>query len=202
MFRHSMLGIVAVVIALVAFAPSTLAAGPARFGARLTTDTFPSNAFQGKWCDDQTHASCTWVERVAYSRPTGYKAPKDGTIRKIRLIAGVPGGFRLQLARVRPGNDPGSYEMKIVRQGKYINYEGQDPSWDDPDPLKIESFVVNLTVKKGDYLAIKASKASFLRCDSGGSRILQSEPPLQVGGSYQDADDTDGCFMLLEAVYA
>ena len=201
MFRRSMLGVIGLMIAMIAFAPSTLAAGPARFGAKLTTDTFPSNAFQGKWCNDD-HDSCTWVERQAYSRPTGYKAPKDGTIRKIRLIAGVPGGFRLQLARVRAGDTPGTYETKIVRQGKYINYEGQDPSWDDPDPLKVESFTVNLTVKKGDYLAIKASKASFLRCDSGGARILQSEPPLPVGGSFQEPDQTDGCFMLLEAVYA
>ena len=36
---------------------------------------------------------------------------------------------------------------------------------------------------------------------SGGTRQLIFQPYLQVGQSYQQADDTDGCFMLIEAQY-
>jgi hypothetical protein len=200
MHRRRLAGIAGLMVALMAFAPSTLAGSPTRFGAKLTTDTFPSNAFQGQYCN-QAHEPCTWIERQAYNRPLKFKAPKDGVIGRIRLIAGTPGGFRLQLARVRAGDDPDNYEARIVRRGPYISYEGQDPTWDDPDPLKIESFQVNLTVKKGDYLAFRAAKASFLRCDSGGPKTLQFDPPIPVGGSFQQTDFTDGCWILMEAVY-
>jgi len=40
----------------------------------------------------------------------------------------------------------------------------------------IETFSVNVTVKKGDILSFRASDAGFLRCDSGGTRVLLDQP--------------------------
>jgi hypothetical protein len=55
-------------------------------------------------------------------------------------------------------------------------------------------------VVKGQFLAINAETTSMLRCNSGGTRILQYQPALPVGGALAPASDTDGCFMLLEAI--
>jgi hypothetical protein len=50
-------------------------------------------------------------------------------------------------------------------------------------------------------LAIKTSKTSTLRCDSGGDRISLYKPPLAVGGALTTATDTDGCYLMLQAQY-
>jgi hypothetical protein len=132
----------------------------------------------------------------AYGRPNGgHKSPKDGTIIKIRLIAGAPGSFRLQI--VRAHETPGGFVAKAVRNGPRIEYQGQpDPN----EPYKVEVFNVNVHVNKGDRLAIKAKKTSTLRCSSGGPNTLQFAPPLVVGEGFKDEFDTDGCWMLIEAV--
>ena len=55
---------------------SVEASAATRFGAKLTDETFPSNAGKGHECVDKT-TDCTWV----IGRPDkGYKAPKDGEI--------------------------------------------------------------------------------------------------------------------------
>jgi hypothetical protein len=42
----------------------------------------------------------------------------------------------------------------------------------------------------------------MLRCSSGGTNQLLFQPPLPVGGPFEKADDDDGCWLLLEAIYA
>jgi hypothetical protein len=55
-------------------------------------------------------------------------------------------------------------------------------------------------VKKGQSLAIRSSETSMLRCSSGGPNQLIFSPPLSLGNPFQPATDTDGCWLLLEAV--
>lgn len=166
------------------------------FGAKLNKNTQPSNSLPAHKCNETGKAQkCTRVSVDALYNLGGAKAHKDGTIRKIKLIAGGPGSFKLQLAKAKPNQE----KAKVVRSGPQIRYEGQGPVWNEP--YKIETFPVNLKVYKGEYLAIKAKKTSMLRCNSGSTRQLLFQPPLAVGGPFMSADDTDGCHLLLKAVY-
>ena len=180
-------------VLLVAISASSISASsPVRFGAKLTTNTQPSNSSPAHDCEPTEGQSCTRVMTKAYGR-TSAKAPKDGTIGKIRLIAGDAGSLRVYMAKVKDGT-----KAKVVYQGPKLDFDGQPNNAVD---YKIETFNVTIPVKAGQVLAFKSTTTSVLRCDSGGTRQLILQPYLQVGQSYQQADDTDGCFMLIEAQY-
>jgi hypothetical protein len=169
-----------------------------KFGSKLNNTVQPSNAGTAHKCSD-SHPSwkCTWVMNEAYGRPDGgEKSPKDGKITQIRLIAGEAGSFRLQIVRTRKV-DNDTYKAKVVRQGPTIHYTGQP----DPDePYKVETFSVNITIKKGERLAIRTGKTSTLRCSSGGPNTLMYHPPLEPGAAFRANGLDDGCWMLIEAV--
>jgi hypothetical protein len=182
------------VAALMAVPASGFAA--TSFGAKLNSTIQPSNSLPAHKCDSGPAQQCTRVSMDAYNNAGHEKAPKDGVISKVKLIAGGEGHFRLQIAKAKPGPET----AKIVRQGPRIDYEGQDPMFDEP--YNVESFNVHVPVHKGEYLAIKAKRTSMLRCSSGGPNQLLFQPPLQVGGPFQPATHTDGCWLLLQAVYS
>jgi hypothetical protein len=188
--------LVAVVAAALLVAAQAVPAGAGnvvRFGAALSTDYEPSNSVPAHECNDDGDP-CTWVMNTPFKRDPGeQKAPMNGTIHTIRLIAGAPGSFKLQIGRIKP--DQGT--AKIVRSGPKITYAGI--GFDGGD--NIEEFDVNVTVRKGDVLAIRARRTSALRCDSGGPKIFQFVPKLPVGGPFQTKTDDDGCFLMIEAEY-
>jgi len=167
-----------------------------RFGAKLTTNTQPSNAGPAHVCNPQDPAAnpCTWVMNKSYGRNNGEAAPRDGTIAKIRVIAAVSGKFRLQLVKEKSATN----QAKAVRNGPVIHYVGQP---DNAANYVIETFSVNVTVHKGERLAAKGNALSILRCDNGSPNSLQFEPPLVVGAGQRTADDHDGCYLLIEAEY-
>jgi hypothetical protein len=182
-------------------APATVAKKkPVTFGAKLTAHSQPSNAFDGQPCEPKTVA-CTRVMTEAYRRPdpeTDQVAPKDGTIGKIMIVAGVAGKFRLDLAHAKVGKQ----KAKLVAVGPVIHYLGQGTGdQDNGPPYTVETFKVNLKVKKGDFLAVQAKKISFEYCSGGGDSQLTFEPPLALETGYHHTNHVDGCLMLLEAVY-
>lgn len=130
----------------------------------------------------------------AFGRPdTGHKAPATGVIKRIRVIAADPGTFTFYLARAKAALEQG----KVVKKGPVITVEGQpDPN----EPYVIEVFDVNVPVKINDQIAIKSRRTSALRCSSGGSNILEFQPPLVVGDPFEDSSAGDGCWLLIEAV--
>ena len=100
----------------------TVSAAPVRFGARLTNDTQPQPAL---WCDEPNdtppHADCTWILNEAHQRgDAGIKAPKAGTIKRVRLMSCTPGNFRVQVARKVPGTN----KYKVRKNGPSIAYQG------------------------------------------------------------------------------
>ena len=168
-------------------------------GAKLTTNTQPSNSNEGINCGNDADVAepCTFVMREAlgYSgnRRHETKSPRNGVIKKIKLIASAPGSFRLQIAKIKPGTT----KAKIVRNGPKINYKGQP----DPDaPYVIETFKVNIPIKKGQSLAVKTRKLRAMRCNSGGGATLTYQKPLKVGGKFKQTSGTDGCFMLIRGI--
>lgn len=185
-------------IAALAVAASVVAIGPAsasaaKLGSSLNSTVQPSNAGQAHKCDANPNGKCTWVMGEAYGNPGGEKSPKKGTLKKLKLIAGEAGKFKLQIAKTRKNG-----KTKIVRNGPKIHYEGQDQANWDSDVYKVEKFKVRVPIKKGQRLAIKTKKTSTLRCSSGGAHTLLYTPPLAPGGPFSPYDDTDGCWMLLQ----
>ena len=189
---------VAVVLALAQALTAT--AAPVRFGAKLTTDTQPQPAL---WCDepneDPPHADCTWILNEAHQRNGGEKAPKAGTIGRVRLMSCEGGSFKVQVARKVPGTS----RYRVVKSGPTINYQGDPQGCGDNDDFsyRIESFATSFTVSRGDRIAIKAKRTGTLRCGSGGPNTLLFTPPLVAGGNARTSTDTQGCLLLVEWQY-
>jgi len=164
------------------------------FGAKLNKNIQPSNSLPAQSCTVMPQ-QCTRIEMDAYNNAGHERAPKDGVVKKVKLIAGGPGHFRLQIAEAKPAKDKG----RVVRNGPRIDYQGQPDPWEDT--YKVESFPVHIPVEKGQYLAIKSRKTSMLRCSSGGPNQFLFQPALSPGGPFELLSYTDGCWLLLEAVY-
>jgi hypothetical protein len=172
-----------------------------KFGAKLRNPdgsviqpTAPKGGFSCKQADSSLgNGQCTRVA-VGFDRgsPGNHvKAPKNGVIKKINVVASGPGKFRLFLDRVRGGN-----EAKARKKGPSLSYSG-----DSTAPYTIEHLPVHLRVKRGDYLSIQARRTSMLSCTSGSVRQLLFEPPLAVGNPLKAADGTDDCSLLIQATY-
>jgi hypothetical protein len=178
--------------------PAIGAAAPVKFGSKLNPTVQPSNSLPGLGCGEAA-GPCTFVQQEAYGRPDGGElAPKTGTIKKIRLIAGGPGSFKLQIAKVKRSTLFGTNEAKVVANGPRISYQGQSEANEEAGSYRVETFAVDVPVKKGQQLALKGNITSMVRCSSGGPNTLIYTPPL--GSSFRPATETDGCWILMEAV--
>ena len=174
---------------------------PAFFGARLTSQSQPSNAENGQSCDENggiPHGSaCTWVAITAFENGSHFTAPRTGTIRHVKLVSCVRGKFRLQLARASRS----ARTAKIVASGPEISYAGQSPCGGaSGDHYVVQSFRVRLHVAKGDYIAIKAASTGTLSC-SGGDGFLLYAPPLRVGGPLRKSHSGASCDLLVQLSY-
>lgn len=194
------LGLVAAIAAVaMMIVPALSAAAPVKFGSKLNPTVQPSNSLPGLGCGEAVSGPCTFVQEEAYGRPDGGElAPKTGTIKKIRLVAGGPGSFKLQIAKVKRSTLFGTNEAKVVQNGPRISYQGQTEANFEDDSYRVETFNVSVPVKKGQQLALKGNLTSMVRCSSGGEDTLIYAPPL--GGSFRPATNTDGCWILMEAV--
>ncbi len=172
------------------------ASNPVRFGNTLRNPdgSVKQPANSPRRCDNTgPHMGdpCTMVS-VATSNFGHEKAPKDGTINKVRVVSYHSGSFRLYFAKAHPG----SLEAKVVKQGPKISFSG-----DSTAPYTIEVQNVNITVKKGWYIAVRASTFRTVSCTQGSVHQMEFQPPLVVGGAYQTEDDDNGCFMLVQLQY-
>jgi hypothetical protein len=180
---------------------SSLASTPVQFGAKLSSMTDPANSTPARPCDEMAPGkSCTMIENQARERPDSLiTAPKNGTIKQIRLVAGGPGSFQLQIAQVKRSTLLGTNQAKVVSNGPVIHYAGQTENDLEESTFKVESFKVSVPVKKGQYLAIKAKSTSALYCAGGGNDILTYQPSLAPGASFKASTSTSGCDLLLGA---
>jgi len=194
-----LIGISALFAAIVLASISPLAvsaATPVRFGAKLTHETQPTPPEK---CGDTVGKSdprtCTWVAVEAFENGGHEKAPKAGTIHKVRIVSCVAGSFTVQVARARPGED----KARIVRSGPTLNYvkDSQSGGCGGPDGenYKIQSFNVSLHVEKGDYIAVKGAKIGFIHNSSSGDALV-FEPRLPTGGGFQVADESTGGMLI------
>ncbi len=189
-------------VALTVAPAAGLAKAPVKFGAELNPTVQPSNSLPGLSCSQETPGTaCTMVQNEAYGRPDGGElAPRTGTIKRIRLIAGGPGSFKLQIAKVKRSTLHGTNEAKVVYNGPSITYQGQTEANFESSNYRVESFKVDVPVKKGQQLALRGSITSMIRCSSGGDNTLIYTPPLFPRGPFTPASNDDGCWILMEAV--
>ena len=198
---------IAAVLATVAMtvAPAAgLASAPIKFGARLNPTVQPSNSLPGLRCiaDPLRHSPCTMVQNEAYGRPGGGEiAPKTGTIKTIRLIAGGPGQMRVETAKVKRATLSTMKEAKLVHRGPKISYEGQTEANWESDSYWVESFEVNMPITKGEQLAIHSGNTSTIRCSSGGDNTLMYPLTYYPKHPFNAAEGSDGCWLLIEAIY-
>jgi hypothetical protein len=182
-----------------------LAAAPVKFGSKLNPTIQPSNSLPGMTCAGAAMPgpACTMVQNEAYGRPDGGEfAPKTGTIKKIRIIAGGPGSFRPQIATVKHSASTtlGATKAKVTYTGPKLSYTGQTEANYENDSYKVEAFNVDIPVKKGQQLALRGNISSMIRCSSGGHNTLMFSPALRTGAPSQGATDASGCWILMEAV--
>ena len=93
-----------------------------KFGAKLNKTSSRrtrSRRSRATGCRRSPARGSRWMPTADAGR--GERAPKDGVIKKIKLIAGGPGHFRLQLAEAKPGQE----KAKVVDKGPRIDYNGQ-----------------------------------------------------------------------------
>jgi hypothetical protein len=202
--RHTagLLTVLATVVLLVAQASPVGASTPTRWGSKLTTSVQPQNF--NRYCDDDgaPHPTCSWMFRHVFDRTNGQKAPKNGYVDKVRVISCVPGSFYLQFGRIRQTpNHPGEYQAKVRKTSSKVNFSG-DPDGCDNDTYSINTInIPDVYVYQGEYFGVKTKSPLALRCNSGSPNVLEFDPPLANGGSYTDADDTNGCDPLIELQY-
>ena len=185
----------------VAATSAATATTPTFFGARLTTQSQPSNDQNGQSCDENAgipHGSaCTWVAITAFENGSHFTAPRTGTVKHVKLVSCVKGKFRLQLAKA----DPSARKARIITNGPEISYAGQSPcGGPNGDHYVVQSFRVSLHVAKGDYIAIRAASTGTLSC-SGGDGFLLYGPPLPVGGPLKKSHSGASCDLLVQLSY-
>ncbi|MEZ4595399.1 MAG: hypothetical protein R3C32_00430 [Chloroflexota bacterium] len=195
----SALAAVAMLVLLVVQSSPVGAAGT-RWGSKLNTNLQPSNG--SRYCDDDgsPHPICSWMFRAVLDRPGGQKAPKDGYVSKVRLIACAPGSLYLQFGKIRKNpNDPSRYQAKVRRTSAKVSFHGDA---DCNAPYSIETInIPDVYVHKGEYFGVRAKNPKALRCFSGSPNVLEFDPALSDGGSYRNPDDTNGCFPTIELEY-
>lgn len=197
--RLGFLVALAAFVAMVVAPASGMAAAPVKFGSKLNPTVQPSNGSPGIQC---MSGPCTMVQEEAYGRPNGgHLAPKTGTIKQIRIIAADAGSFRPQIATVKHSASTtiGDTKAKVTYTGPKLSFAGQTEANDESGKYKVETFKVNIPVRKGQQLALRGNVASMVRCSSGGHNTLIF-PALAKGGAFQGATDANGCWLLMEAV--
>jgi hypothetical protein len=196
--RGAVLAAIAAAFAALMVAPATgSAASPVKFGSKLNPTVQPSNSLPG--LEPALGGPATFVQNEAYGRPDGgHIAPKSGRIKVIRVIAGGPGSFQPQIVKVKGDGDQA--QAKVLRTGRTLTYAGQSEASYETDRYTVEKFKVNIPVQKGQQLALRGDITSMIRCSSGGDNTLIFSPALRNRAPFQTVSETDGCWILMEAV--
>ena len=174
--------------------------GAFKFGAKL--DREPSNSAPPHECSDDNDDIQNPCTRVLVKSDTGLvngnlTSPKAGKLTKIRVRAGAPGKIRFKLVRLKePNPAQGTIKGKAVAKSKTFQVQGNGFNATNP----VESFTVNMTVRKGDYLGFDSSKTSIQRCSSGGTRQFLFHPTLTVGDPFQSTSFTGSCTLMVQAI--
>ena len=187
MWKRTFLGMAsAIALALLAAHASGQEIIGAQFSHQLTP---PAN------CNNNKAKMCTFVLFEAQKRPGKERAPRDGIIDTIRLVACAPGqSFVLQIVR-RQGT---TENFRAIRTGPVINYHGSNRNCTASNNFDIETFNnLNVPITEGDYLAVVATQVRFHYSASSGPSLVFN-PPLADGSGFRSTGSAEG-FLMMQA---
>ena len=175
---------------------------PTFFGAKLTTQSQPSNAENGQSCDENggiPHGStCTWVAITAFENGSHFTAPRTGTVKHVKLVSCVRRKIPAPAGQGQPEcpHRPRSWPM-VPRSATPARVRAGARAATTTSSRASGS---SLHVAKGDYIAIKARSTGTLSC-SGGDGFLLYAPPLRVGGPLRKSHSGASCDLLVQLSY-
>lgn len=190
------LAVVLLVVAAGALAPGAAQARQTWFGSSLNHG--PANA--GSPCiegaDEGTpQPVCTRTGSFYPGFSGREKSPRTGRVIKVRVIAQFPGRIRFKVVRLRRvAADHKSGQAKTIATSRWLTVRG--PASEDADPA-VESFTVNLPVRKGDSVAIDAKENPVEYCSDGTPGQLVFRPV--TGRTFRDSTSYVGCLLLVQA---
>ncbi len=188
-------------VGALALIPAAAGASTTWFGSSL--DHTPANA--GSSCDQQNSNSmplCTHVGSFYPGFSGRAQAPVSGTIVKIKVEPEAAMTLRFKIVKVRNlSSDEQSGQAKVITVGPKISVPGPTSSQASNGIFPIQSFRVNIKVKKGQELAIDTSNNQAEYCSDGTpGQLTFFNPVLSIGQGFRNSSGFDGCLLLVQAV--
>jgi len=171
-----------------------------KFGAKLNRQ--PDNSAPAHSCADDGGELASPCTRVLVSSETGLAgghltAPRNGVITAFKVRAGGPGSIKFKLVRLKNLDiATRSAKGKAVKKTKTFQVQGNGFNSSN----FIETFSVNLKVKKGDYIGVDSSTTAAERCTQGSVRQLMWSPPLKIGDPFRTNQGNGNCTPMVQAV--
>lgn len=197
--RSRLTAAAATAVAAVALIPAGASAATTSFGSSLNHE--PANA--GQTCTDLglLAPKCTHV--ASYYPGTSGKAhaPRSGRIVKIKVRAQSAMTFKLKVAKVKNVSaNHRSAKAKIAYVGPTIHVAGPTQQQLDDGIYPVETFKVNVKVKKGQELAMDTTANTAGYCADGSPYQTVFSPILTLGQNFRTNQTTDDCQMLVKAI--
>ena len=196
--RRHLLAVAA--LAAVAAVPTSASAATTWFGSSLNHS--PANA--GNTCADNGvfgPSLCTHVGSYYPGNSGRVRAPRAGTVTAFRVMAQGPMKATFKIVALRNvSSDHESGEAKTIAVGPTVNIKGPTPEQMEEGISPVETFRVNLKVKKGQAIAIDTTSNMAEYCSDGTPGQLLFSPRLTLGQGFRDSDGVAGCLMLVQAV--
>jgi hypothetical protein len=184
----------------VAAVPAAASATTSWFGSSLNHD--PANA--GNTCADNGvlgPALCTHVGSFYPGNSGKARAPFNGTVTAFKVRAQGPMTATLKIVAIRNlSADHESGQAKTIAVGPTVQIKGPTQDELENGISPIETFKVNLKVKKGQAIAIDTTSNTAEYCSDGTPGQLLFSPRLKRGQQFRTNDGVDGCLMLIQAV--
>jgi hypothetical protein len=192
--------VLAVAFGAIALAPAAASASITYFGSNLNHT--PANS--GSTCaeDGVMGASlCTHVGSFYPGNSGRAQSPVNGTIVAIQTLPAGPMTMTVKLVNVRHlAADHKSAQAAAVAKSKTIDVPGPTADEISIGDIPIETFFVQMKVKKGQELAIDTTSNTAEYCSDGTPGQLLYDPVLSLGHAFRPSQGVDGCLMLIRAV--
>jgi hypothetical protein len=171
------------------------------FGSSL--DHSPANA--GSTCaQDGVSGPSTTCTHVGSDYP-GFsgraQSPANGTIVAVQLLPQGPMTMVVKVVNVRNVSSNFKHvQAQAVEKSQTIHVPGPTTNELEDSEIPVETFFVELKVKKGQELAIdtKSNTAEYCSDSTPGQTLFDSV--LQIGKPFRSNQGVDGCLMLVRAI--
>jgi hypothetical protein len=197
--RRTALAALTTAAAAAALVPAGASAATSAFGSSL--DHEPANA--GQTCQDLglLSTTCTHVSSYLPGNSGKVHSPKTGRIKQIKVRAQGPMTFRPKVASVKNVSaNHKTLKAKITAAGPVLHVKGPSEQQLEDNVYPVETFKVNIKVKKGQELAMDTTRNTAGYCADGSPYQTVFGPVLKLGKGFRTNNTTDDCQMLVRAI--